>query len=256
MAQATKWTWATAYRVPDWLLSDTEESVLGTEWHQETIGAFAEMLREVMRRYRVTWGVCEQIALQGLQHESGTAYDPHPDLMVLARPLPDGNIASVSLDDFGAPLFVMEVASASTGKNDLGEKRLAYEAIGVPEYIVYDPYGSVLRAPLRAWRLQSGAYVQWRPDVRGWWHSASLDMSFRATQPFLTIRDRDGRQVGLAREAREHGAHLEQRLGEAEQARAEAEQARAEEARRRVEAEQARAELEEELRRLRERSGE
>jgi hypothetical protein len=34
-------------RVPDWLQSDTEESIVGTEWHQEAIGTLATMLRVV-----------------------------------------------------------------------------------------------------------------------------------------------------------------------------------------------------------------
>lgn len=33
--------------VPDWLPMDTEESVLGTQWHQEAIDALATMLGEV-----------------------------------------------------------------------------------------------------------------------------------------------------------------------------------------------------------------
>jgi len=240
MAQATMW--ATTYHVPDTLLSDTEESVLGTQWHQSAIAALADMIEEVARRRGATWGVCNQIALVGLQHEDGTAYDPHPDVMVLDRPLPSGDIAAISLADAGAPLFVMEVASKSTGRNDTGDKRRAYEAIGIPEYIVFDPDGGVLRTPLRAWRLQSGVYAPWAPDPDGWWHSASLAISFQATQPFMTVRDRNGQLIGLSRQVRQHAERLEQRLSKAEQAR--------------VEAERQRAELEEQVRRLRAQHGE
>jgi hypothetical protein len=35
-------------RVPDWLHSDTEESIVGTEWHQEAIGTLATMLRAAL----------------------------------------------------------------------------------------------------------------------------------------------------------------------------------------------------------------
>jgi len=209
----------------------------------------ADMIEEVARRRGATWGVCNQIALVGLQHEDGTAYDPHPDVMVLGRPLPSGDIASISVVDASAPLFVMEVASKSTGRNDTGDKRRAYEAIGVPEYIVFDPDGGVLRTPLRAWRLHSGVYAPWAPDPDGWWHSASLAISFQATQPFMTVRDRNGQLIGLSSQVRQHAERLEQRLSEAEQARVEAEQAR-------VEAERQRAELEEQVRRLRAQHGE
>ena len=247
MAQATMWQ--TTYRVPDTLLSDTEESVLGTQWHQSAIAALADMIEEVARRGGAAWGVCNQIALTGLQHEDGTAYDPHPDVMVLDHPLPSGGMASIAIADAGVPLFVMEVASKSTGRNDIGDKRRAYEAIGVPEYIVFDPDGSVLRAPLRAWRLQFGVYAPWLPDSDGWWHSASLAISFQATQPFMTVRDRTGQLIGLSHQIRQRAEQLEQRLDEAEQARVRAERQRVEQARHI-------AELEDQVRRLREQHGE
>lgn len=247
MAQAT--TWTTAYRVPDALPSDTEESVVGTEWHQEAIGALADMLREVKRRRRAKWGVCEQIALLGLQHEDGTPYTPRPDVMVLARPLPGGDVSSIPLTEAGIPHFIAEVASTSTVGNDVGDKRQAYAAIGVPEYIVFDPDGDLLPVPLRAWRLQASAYVPWEPEADGSWHSASLDVAFAATRPVLGVRDRDGRTIELSHEVRAHAEYLEQHAGHLEQQLREAEQSRAEEAQRR-------AELEEQLRRLREERGE
>jgi hypothetical protein len=40
---------ATLFRAPNWLLSDTEESVVGTEWHQEAIGALADVPQELLR---------------------------------------------------------------------------------------------------------------------------------------------------------------------------------------------------------------
>lgn len=133
MAQAT--TWRTTYRVPNTLPSDTEESVVGTQWHQDATSFLADMLVEAARRHGETWGVCNQIALVGLRHEDETRYDPRPDVMVITRPLPSGNDNAIHLDDAGVPLFVMEVASRSTGRNDVGDKRHAYEAIGIPEYI-------------------------------------------------------------------------------------------------------------------------
>ncbi len=47
MVQMALWT---AYRVPDALPSDTEDSVVGTEWHQEAIGALADIVRDVAVR--------------------------------------------------------------------------------------------------------------------------------------------------------------------------------------------------------------
>jgi Uma2 family endonuclease len=48
-----------------------------------------------------------------------------------------------------APLLVAEVLAPSTRSLDLGAKRLAYAAGGVPHYWVIDPY----RPSLVAWRL-------------------------------------------------------------------------------------------------------
>ncbi len=236
-------TWTTTYRVPDSLLSDTEDSVVGTEWHQEAIWSLAEMLRDVAVQRGVAWGVCEQVALVGLRHEDGTDYDPRPDVMVLRRPLLSGNLASVRVADVGAPLFVMEVASNSTQANDRGDKRQAYAAIGAAEYVVFDPSGDILPRPLLAWRLAAGAYVPWRPDEDGWWHSSVLDVSLRATQPLLGVRDRDGTIIAPSGEVRRRARNLEQRLRDMEQARVDAERARDDETRRRVE-------VEEQLRRL------
>jgi len=190
-------TWTTTYRVPDSLPSDTEDSVVGAQWHQQAVWNLADMLRAVADCRDIAWGVCQQIALVGLRHEDGTDYDPRPDVMVLRQPLPSGGLASVRVADVGAPLFVAEAASDSTQANDQGDKRQAYAAVGVPEYIVFDPSGDVLSTPLLAWRLAAGTYVPWRPDRGGWWHSATLDVSFRATQPFLSMRDRDGTPVEL-----------------------------------------------------------
>jgi len=261
MAQAT--IWRTTYRVPNSLPSDTEESVVGTLWHQKAIGALSDLLEEVARRRGATWGVCEQIALQGLQHEDGSAYDPRPDVMVLAQPLPSGALSSIPLTEAGIPLFIAEVASESTVQNDRGDKRRAYEAIGVPEYLIYDPDGDLLHAPLRAWRLEAGVYVPWEAGAGGFWHSASLGVAFEPTQPLLGVRDRDGRQIALSRAVRERADRLEQERAEEERRRIEAERAQvaAEQARAAAEEERAaevrrRAELEEQLRRLRAQIGE
>ncbi len=274
MAQATRWT--TTYRVPDTLLSDTEESVVGTLWHQDATSYLVEMLREVARRRGATWGVCNQIALQGLRHENGTDYDPRPDVMVLAQPLPSGDMSSITIEEAGTPLFVAEVASRSTVGNDRGDKRQAYAAIGVPEYLVYDPDGDLIPAGLLAWRLEGAVYVPWRAEADGWWHSRSLEVAVEATRPVLGVRDRDGRRILAPSAVHEHAERLERARAEAERARMEAERARMEAERARaaaerqrteaeaarveaeaarVEAERQRDELAEQVRRLRERGG-
>lgn len=268
---------AILFRAPNWLLSDTEESVVGTEWHQEAIGALADMLRDIAARRGAGWGVCEQIALLGLRHEDGTSYDPRPDVMALRRPLPSGSLSSIRLADAGAPLFIAEVASASTKTNDQRDKKQAYAAIGASEYLVFDPDGDLLPRPILAWRLEAGAYVPWGPGADGWWHSTTLDVSFHPAHPFLRVRDRDGTIVELSGEVRRRARELEQRLTAEERARwdavgsqrdseralrnakraqQDAERAQQEEARQRAILEQRLAEAEDQLRLLRQRGDE
>ncbi len=110
-------------------------------------------------------------------------------MLVLRRPL-RGNPSSVRLATVGAPLFAAEMASASTKDNDQGDKRQAYAAIGIPEYLIFDPDGGLLSEPIVAWRLQSGAYVPWLAGADGWWHSTVLDVSFQplGALPVLSVR--------------------------------------------------------------------
>lgn len=203
---------AATFEVPSWLPPDTEESVLGTQWHQEAIDALATMLVEVGRRHGAAWGGARGIFLRdtGARYPNGAAYDPKPDVMVLARPLPDEDVAGVSLSDVGAPLFVAEVASKSTLGNDLAFKKDVYAFAHVREYIAFDAAGYLIAPALHAWRLDGDAYVPWAAVEDGWWHSAALGITFRPTQPFMTIRDRDGRTLSLPRRAFEREQMVDQ----------------------------------------------
>ena len=51
------------------------------------------------------------------------------------------------------PDFVLEVASRSTWREDVGPKRAVYARMGVKEYWLYDPLGEYLRPRLRGYRL-------------------------------------------------------------------------------------------------------
>ena len=57
------------------------------------------------------------------------------------------------------PDWVLEVASPSTAKVDIGRKVTRYERIGVPEYWLFDPSGGDLYGfPLAGYRMESGLY--------------------------------------------------------------------------------------------------
>jgi len=199
------------FEVSEWLPEDTEESVMGTQWHQEAIDALATMIVEVGRRHGSGWSVARGISLldTGARYASGRSYDPKPDVMTLARPLPAGDIAGVSLADVSVPLFICEVASRSTLGNDIAFKKDVYEYVGVQEYIVFDAAGGLIAPALHAWRRDKAGYVPWVADDDGWWRSQALHISFQPTQPFMTVRDRDGRQLSLPSRAYEREARLD-----------------------------------------------
>jgi len=47
---------AATFIVPEWTPADTEESVVGTQWHQQASGALVDILEEVGRRHGASWG--------------------------------------------------------------------------------------------------------------------------------------------------------------------------------------------------------
>lgn len=89
-----------------------------------------------------------------------------PDLLVARR----SDITPARLE--APPLLAVEVLSPSTRSIDLGAKRLAYEAAGVPAYWLVDPDGP----SLTVLELDAGRYVE-RATVTG-------DEPFPATFPF------------------------------------------------------------------------
>ena len=56
------------------------------------------------------------------------------------------------------PDFVLEVASPSTWREDVGRKRSVYARLGVREYFLFDPTGEHLTPQLQGFRLVDGAY--------------------------------------------------------------------------------------------------
>ena len=56
------------------------------------------------------------------------------------------------------PEFVLEVASRSTWREDVGPKLGVYAGLGVKEYFLYDPRGEYLSPRLQGHRLVGGVY--------------------------------------------------------------------------------------------------
>ena len=147
-----------------------------------------------------------------------------------------------------APAFVLEVASPSTWRDDLGWKRSVYARLGVREYWQYDPHGEHLPARLQGERLGRSGYVRQpaatAPDGTLTLRSETLGLELRAP-PGREMRFRDpaaGCDLGS------HAEEAEGRLREAAGRLAEAAARRAAEARA-ADAEARVAELEALLRR-------
>jgi len=206
---------------PDWLPDDTEESVLGSEWHQEAIHILADMLRDVALKRGVSWGIYEQVELRGVRRQNGRPYPLRPDVFVIGRQLdPTHDIRAVGLADVGAPLFVAEVSSRSTVRNDIDGKAEVYGRIGVPEYLVFDPTKDILGMHIRAWRLdphRQGRYQPWVADEDGYWRSDILGVSLRPQPHYVSMRDVDGEDIGLPVENGERARAAERALREAQE---------------------------------------
>ena len=137
-----------------------------------------------------------------------------------------------------APAFVLEVASPSTWRDDLGRKRSLYARLGVREYWQYDPTGEHLPARLQGERLTPSGYVR-QPaatarDGTLTLRSRTLGLELRAA-PGREMRFRDPATgcdlLSHDEEAEAHQAEAEARRAEVEAHRAEAEARRAAETR-------------------------
>ena len=114
-----------------------------------------------------------------------------------------------------APAFVLEVASPSTWREDLGRKRAVYARLGVREYWQYDPDGEHLPARLQGERLTASGYVRQPvatdPDGTLALRSETLGLELRAA-PGREMRFRD---PATGDELRSHAEEAEGRVMEA-----------------------------------------
>ena len=92
-----------------------------------------------------------------------------------------------------APDFVLEVASKSTWREDLGPKRDIYARLGVKEYWMYDPTGEYFTPVLQGLRLAGSAYVRQlavsSPDGALTLSSETLGLELRAKDGEMRFRN-------------------------------------------------------------------
>jgi hypothetical protein len=209
---------AMATRTAPWPPDDTEESVVGSEYHQHVIDAARDGLRMAARANGASWHALSQVPLAGFRRPDGSPYPMLPDVFVHPRPNPHpGSGQTLTFADVGVPLLVIEVLSETTYRWDLDAERgkaWSYADAGVPEYIVVDYERRYMDEHVRALRLSGGRWTPWPATQQGQWESATLGVSFEFDGLYLRVRDAAGRLKPLPQEADALLLEQEARLSE------------------------------------------
>jgi hypothetical protein len=208
---------ATALWPPD----DTEESIVGVDRHRLDIfnlrGGTNEEAHRVAAGGLLPWQAITQIMYLGCQRRDGSAYVVYPDMFVFPRTV-SINRGSYSLQQDGAPVLIIEVASEATYVADLDLERgkaWSYAHAGVQEYLVLDPTLQFVPEGGRGWRLQNGVYVPWDLDVNGRWQSWQIGVAYGVEAGLAVVYGSDQRrrlregEVEAALEVRSSEARLE-----------------------------------------------
>jgi hypothetical protein len=187
-----------------WPPDDTEESVLGTNLHQWTIGALKAGLNEVAGALALDggewpWHALMQATITGWRHADDRRYTTLPDVYVYRQAI-DLRRPSLSLERDGPPLMIVEVLSPTTYQADLDLERgkgYSYARGGVREYLTLDPtdaFADYRAEQGRAWRLEHGVYRPWRPERPGCWRSEQLGVVIALEGAMVAVYGPDGRR--------------------------------------------------------------
>jgi Uma2 family endonuclease len=179
------------------LHDDTEEDLVGADWHQRAILTIVTSLQDVASDRNLPWHVGNQLAfLCANQHRS--SWRPVPDVMLHTR-AGAAERAEMQLRADGLPDLIIEVASPSTWEYDVDAvagKAWGYLSLGIANYLVFDPAGDLLGEGCRGWQCQAGEVRPWRSSEDGRYHALGLDISFKAEGSLLrTFDDHDGRPM-------------------------------------------------------------
>jgi hypothetical protein len=219
-------------RVSPWLATvllaedDTEESVMGSDWHQKAIfeahGALLSFAEDQTTAGGPPWYVSSQVTVIVDLPRRQRPWQPKPDLFVVVGVPAIDRTSYDTRRDGPIPQFVLEVASDSTWHDDVESKRDLYALAGVQEYVTFDPTGVFLPEQIRAWRAGSRGFERWLPRRRSdgteVWRSTVLSLDFRAAGPLLRFDDPVRGPLLFRREIRDRWLNEEQARDAAEQA--------------------------------------
>ena len=104
-----------------WLHDDTEEDLVGADWHQRAIVNLYAGLVDLATQRSWPWHVGNQLPLVGWKRD-GTSWRPSPDIMIHPQAGPALR-EEMSVRDDGPPALIIEVASATTWRYDVDRAR-------------------------------------------------------------------------------------------------------------------------------------
>ncbi|HKV08462.1 MAG TPA: Uma2 family endonuclease [Thermoanaerobaculia bacterium] len=132
------------------------------------------------------------------------------------------------------PELIFEITSRSTRDEDEGKNKDTYERLGVPELVLFDPFGEYLEPRLQGYRLHQGRYRRIRLNTDGSLDLRTVGLTVRpegerlrlvdtATREkllwndeleaeLLAAREQATREAAARREAEERAAAAEERL--------------------------------------------
>ena len=148
-----------------------------------------------------------------------------PDLMVVLGAPKHMRSSYLLWEEPKAPDFVLEVASESTYRSDLGSKRATYARIGVSEYWLYDPIGGYHDPRLQGFRLVEGRYEPLPVTERtggmltGYSEALTLALRLYPDDRFRFHDPASGRDLPSLDEEAQAREEAEDRLRESEAAR-------------------------------------
>lgn len=132
-----------------------------------------------------------------------------------------------------APELVIEVTSRTTKLRDIGIKKGLYEALGVREYILFDPRNEYLKPRFQVFRREGELFVPYlTPEGTG--YASLLGLTFKVVEDTLRIYETatgvlvpTPGEMRLSLKKEQEKVLAEREKAEAEREKAEAEKARA-----------------------------
>lgn len=198
-----------------WLPDDTEEDLVGSDCHQRAIDGIYDALVDFAFLAGLPWHVGNQLTLAA-EMPNGTIWRPSPDIMVHPHAGPEPRKEMATREE-GPPALVVEVASESTWRHDVNDatgKAAGYLAIGVQDYLVFDPTAAYLGTSCRGWQQVDGVPREWQPAPDGSYRCRSLAIALRPEGVFLRVCDPSGRPIASREERLQEIATLRAELAQ------------------------------------------